>query len=225
MRVSWFKKGGPEATMEYLLGSKLIDLEAPEKSLLLTKPLGVVKHGGGVKFVVGDQGYKAFRAWIEDVAAMRAGKYAKVEDLPKESGPKRFGTEAWLKLNNAPGAWGGKLLQADVYAWDAKAGAWERSPAATSDRMVGDKGGVWQHTLTLLAEPGSDRSRKWVAGKPSLPAGKYLVKVYVDSTGKAKKDWRESLGADEYVGEVEIQARWAEGYGAMTVADGGKVRR
>src|SRR5205085_11646106 len=62
-RVAWFKKGSPVATMDHLLGSKLIDLEKPEKSLLLTKPLGEVKHGGGIKFVVGDQGYRAFRAW------------------------------------------------------------------------------------------------------------------------------------------------------------------
>ncbi len=93
-RVAWFKKGGPEATMEYLLASKLIDIENPEKSLLLTKPLNEVKHGGGIKFVVGDQGYKAFRAWIEDVAAIKTGKYAKAADLPpKETGPKQFGTE------------------------------------------------------------------------------------------------------------------------------------
>ena len=223
-RVAWFKKGGPEATMEYLLAGKLLDLESPEKSLLLAKPLGTVEHGGGVKFAVGDQGYKAFRAWIEDVAAMRAGKYAKAADLPpKELGPKRFGSEAWLRLNNTPRAWNGKLLQADVYAWDTKAGAWEKEPVATSDRMCGDKG--WQHTITLLAPAGSDRARAWEKGKPSLPAGKYLVKVYVDSAGKAKADWRAPLGADEYAGEVEIQARWAEGYGAMTVADAGTVRR
>ena len=68
--------------MDYLLASKLIDPTNPEKSLLLTKPLGEVKHGGGIKFVVGDQGYKAFRAWIEDVAAIKAGKYATAADLP-----------------------------------------------------------------------------------------------------------------------------------------------
>ena len=38
---------------------------------------------------------------------------------------------------------------------------------------------------------------------------------------KAKKDWKAALGPDEFVGQVEVQARWPEGYGAMTVADGG----
>jgi len=225
-RVAWFKKGGPAATMEYLLASKLIDPADPEKSLLLTKPLGTVKHEGGVKFAPGDQGYKAVRAWIDDVAAIKAGKYATAADLPaKDAGPRRFGTEAWLKITNTPAAWGDKLLQADVFAWNAKSGAWEATPIATSDRVVGGKGRLWQHTLTLLAAPGSDRAKAWAKGKPALPAGKYLVKVYVDAAGKAKADWKAALGADEYVGQVEVQSRWPEGYGAMTAVDGGAVKR
>jgi hypothetical protein len=223
-RVAWFKKGGPEATMEYLLASKLIDTENPEKSLLLTKPLGEVKHGGGIKVVVGDQGYKQIRAWVEDVAAMKKGKYAKAADLPSaETGPKQFGTEAWFRLNNTPAAWNGKLLQVDVYAWDAKAGAWEKEPVATSDRVSGGRG--WQHTVTLLAAPGSDRAKAWEKGKPSLPQGKYLVKVYVDSGEKAKKDWKAPLGADEFVGQAEFQGQWREGYGGMTVVDASKVKK
>ncbi len=223
-RVAWFKKGGPEATMEYLLASKLIDTDNPEKSLLLTKPLNEVKHGGGVKVVVGDQGYKAIRAWVEDVAAMKKGKYAKAGDLPPaETGPRQFGTEAWFRLNNTPAAWNGKLLQVDVYAWDATAGAWETEPVATSDRVSG--GGGWQHTVTLYAKAGTDRARAWEKGKPALPAGKYLVKVYVDSGERVKKDWKAPLGAAEFVGQAEFQGRWQEGYGAMTVVDAGTIKK
>lgn len=46
-KVAWIKKGGAEATMDYLISSKLIDTTDPEKSLLLQKPLGKVKHEGG----------------------------------------------------------------------------------------------------------------------------------------------------------------------------------
>jgi len=223
-RVAWFKKDGPAATMDYLLGSKLINLDDAEKSLLLTKPLGMVKHGGGIKFVPGDQGYKAMRAWIDDVIAIRKGKYAKAADLPANEKFKSFGTEIWFKIEQTPDVWGDKLLQADVYAWDAKANAWEKDPIATTDRMVFGKGKVWQHTLTLLAAPGSDRAKAWER-KASLPAGKYLVKVYVDAAEKAKKDWTAKLGEAEYAGQIEVQSRWPEGYGAMTVADGGKVKK
>lgn len=225
-RVAWFKKGGPEATMEYLLASRLIDLDKPEKSLLLTKPLNEVKHGGGVKFAVGDQGYKAVRAWIEDVAAIKKDKYTKAADLPiANTDRKQFGSDLWLKLENTPVAWGDKLLQANVYAWDAKAGTWEREPIATTDRVVWGKGKLWQHTLTLLAAPGSDRAQSWEKRKPSLPPGKYLVKVYVDSGDKAKANWQSKLGDDEFVGQTEFQARWAEGYGSMTVVDASRVKK
>src|SRR5262245_2199486 len=125
-RVAWVKKAGPKATMDYLIASKLIDPADPEKSLLLQKPLGKVKHEGGIKFAVGDQGHKAFRKWVEDVAAIKAGRYATAADLPTPTnGPLQFGSDAWLKLENTPPAWGDKLLQVDVYAWDDKAGAWE----------------------------------------------------------------------------------------------------
>ena len=225
-RVAWFKRGGPDATMAYLLRSNLINFATPENSALLRKPLGEVKHGGGIKFVKGDQGYRAFRAWIEDAVAIRTGKYKAAADLPPpDKGPLRFGSEAWFKLTDLPPAWGEKLLQVDVYAWDAAANGWEAAPVATSDRMSSGKAKLWQHTLTLLASPGSPRAKAWAAGKATLPAGKYLVKVYVDQAGRAAADWRAALGEAEYVGAVEVQSRWAEGYGAMTAADARRVRR
>jgi hypothetical protein len=224
-RVAWVKKGGAGETMDYLLASKLIDPKEPEKSLLLQKPLGAVKHEGGVKFAPGDQGYKAFRQWLEDVAAIKTGKYAAAADLPADAGPLRFGTEAWLKLADTPPEWADKLLQVDVHAWDAEAGAWEAKPVATSDRVVWGKGKLWQHTVTLLAEPGSDRARRWSAGKPVLPPGRYLLKVYVDRDARLQKDWTATLGQEEYVGQVEVRATWRDGYNTMTVSDAGKVRK
>jgi hypothetical protein len=221
--VAWFKKAGPGATLDFLLASKLIDRKVPEKSLLLTKPLGTVKHGGGIKFAPGDQGYKAMRAWIDDVVAIEKGKYAKAGDLPARNEYASFGSEIWFKLEKTPDAWGDKLLQVDVHAWDAKANAWEKEPVATSDRVVFGKGKIWQHTLTLLAKPGSDRAKAWTR-RATLPPGKYLVKVFVDAAAKTKQDWKAKLGDAEFVGQVEIQSRWAEGHGSMTVADSTKVK-
>jgi hypothetical protein len=224
-RVAWFKKAGPKATMDYLLSSKLIDTTDPEQSLLLQKPLGKVKHGGGIKFAVGDQGHKAMRQWIEDVAAIKTGKYKTAADLPATTDRRlRFGTDAWLKLENTPPAWGDKLLQVDVFSWDAKSNSWEPKPVATSDRTVWGKGKLWQHTVTLLAEAGSERAKAWSAGKPTLPPGRYLVKVYVDTDGRLAKDWTATLGEKEYAGQVEIRGAWKEGYNQMTVADGTRVK-
>ena len=225
-RVAWVKKAGPKATMDYLIASKLIDPADPEKSLLLQKPLGKVKHEGGIKFAPGDQGHKAFRQWVEDVAAIKAGRYAKAADLPKPShGPLQFGTEVWLKLSETPPAWADKLLQVDVFAWDEATGTWEPKPVATSDRVVWAKGKLWQHTITLLAERGSARAKTWSTGKPTLPPGRYLLKVYVDADGRLAKDWTATMRDADYVGQVEIRGQWKEGYGQMTVADAGRVKR
>ena len=77
-RVAWVKAAGAEATMNYLIASRLIDRDEPEKSLLLRKPLGELEHGGGKKFLPGDLGYKGFRAWLEDYAATVNDRYVKL---------------------------------------------------------------------------------------------------------------------------------------------------
>jgi hypothetical protein len=225
-RVAWVKRDGAEATMRYLLGSPLIDAKAPEKSLLLLKPLGEVEHGGGKKFLPGDQGYKGFRAWLEDYAAIVGGRYVMAADLPpKEAGPERFGSDVWLKLAETPPAWADKFLQVNVYAWDDAKQTWEAEPIATSDRGVWGKGRLWQHNLTLLAEPGSERARAWRTGKPSLPRGRYLVKVYVDAGGRIAGDWKATLGENDSVGQVEVTSAWPEGNGKMTVVAAGRVNK
>jgi len=224
-RVSWFKKGGPEATLNYLIQSKLIDVKNPEKSLLLLKPLNVEKHQGGVKFVVGDQGYKALRTFLEDYARTVADQYKAADQLPKKSPLVSFGTDRWIKLSNTPPAWGDKLLTVYVYAWDQTSQAWEHDPIATTDRKVWGMGKLWQHTLTLLAAKDSVRAKRWKDGAPALERGKYLVKVYVDLTGRLANDWQSTLGNDDFAGQAEIVSDWKEGYGDMTVIDAAGVKK
>ena len=224
-RVAWVKRDAA-ATMNYILSTSLIDPKSPDKSLLLRKPLNDSKHGGGIKFVVGDQGYKGFRQWIEDVAAIRTNRYSTEADLPKTTKtPLAFGTDIWLKLENTREAWADKLLQADVFAWDDKAKAWRGSPIASTDRRVWGKGKLWQHNLTLYAESGSDHAKAWSLATPTLPGGRYLIKVYVDKDDRLAKDWLAALGQSDFVGQFEVRSNWPSGYGKMTVADGRNVQR
>ena len=44
----------------------------------------------------------------------------------------------------------------------------------------------------------------------------YLVKLYIDQTGKLQKDFRAELGDKEFVGQVEVESQWSSGYGRMT---------
>jgi len=223
-RVAWFKKGGPEETLDYLMQSKLIDRKEPEKSLLLLKPLNQVKHGGGVKFSVGDQGYKAMRSFLEDYARIVRDGYENARSLPESRPVGSFGTERWIKIADTLPAWGDKALQVDVYAWDEKANAWEPKPIATTDRKVWGQGKIFQHTLTLLADKDSERAKAF-ARSAALPGGRYLVKVYVDGNGRLAKDWKALLGEPDFVGQTEIRSNWPEGYGSMTVIPAARLKK
>jgi hypothetical protein len=226
-RVAWMKRAGAEATMNYLLNeTRLIDVKEPEKSLLLRKPLAEVKHGGGKKFLPGDLGYKGFRAWIEDYAAIRNDRYTAAGDLPKPASDLvQFGSDVWFKLADTPPEWGDKLLQVTLYAWDEQKKTWETEPIASSDRGVWGGGKLWQHNLTLTAAKDSRRAAAWKRGKPALPAGRYLVKVYVDFKGRLAADWKAVLGEEDHVGQAEVTSRWPEGYGQMTVLNAGRVKK
>ena len=221
--VAWFRKDGADATLDFLMSSKLIDVDNPGKSLLLLKPLNIEKHGGGVKFEVGDDGYKAMRTFLEDYAAVKKDGYRTAAALPKASGRASFGSDRWIKLTGTPAEWGDKLLQVRIHAWDAKANTWEKEPIATTDRKVFGKGAQWQHNLTLLADADSERAKQF-ARAPALPRGKYLVKVYVDRDGRLAKDWKETLNDKNFVGQVEITTDWKEGYAATTSIKGGDVK-
>lgn len=225
-RVSWMKQAGALATMNYLIGaSTLIDEESPEKSLLLQKPLGVIKHGGGKKFVVGDLGYKGFRAWLEDYAAIVGNRYTRLADLPAEKRDvQKFGTDIWIKLDKTLPEWGDKLLVATLYAWDDKAGTWEKEPIAMTDRVVWGQGKQWQHNLTLVAATNSERARTWIREKPALPPGRYMVRIHVDRRNKLATDWKATLDADDFAGQAEVTSRWPEGYGKMTVIPSDRVK-
>lgn len=224
-KVSWIRPGDAEATMRYLIAKKLVDSKQPERSLILRKPLNEVKHSGGQKMLVGDLGYTSFRSWIDDYAATVDDRYASAADLPKDSDTtERFGTELWLKLAETPPNWADRLLRVEVFAWEAEKRAWESEPIAITDRGVWGKGRLWQHTLFLTAKKGSQRAAAWKHGKPSLPAGRYLARVYVDYADLMKRDWKAEFGNDQFAGEAEFESDWPEGYAKMTVIEARRVQ-
>lgn len=216
-KVNWIKLRDPRGTLDGLLASGIIDTDSPEGSLLLTKPTNQVKHGGGVKLVVGDRTYKQFRAFIEDYAKSAAGKYKTTKDLPKERAEASNVTEIWFKLEGVPEKYDQKLLQVDLHRWDEKTKSWSKERWATGDRQVFGKGQLWQQHLSVTAQRDSARAKE-ILNKPDLPAGKYLAKIYIDQQGKLQKDYQAVLGESEFVGQVEIDTRWPAGYGSMTAA-------
>lgn len=181
--------------------------------MLLTKPTMQVEHGGGQKMVVGDRTYKQFRRIIDDYASVVNGKYSATDDLPKENDEVSLVTDIWFKLADVPAKYDQMLLQADLYRWTDD--GWSEHRVASSDRLVFGKGKLWQHSLSLTAP----REAKWADEMKSkrLPGGRYLVKLYIDQTGKLEKDFRAELGEEEFSGQVEVESQWPVGYGRMTV--------
>ena len=220
-RVSWIKKEGAEATMNYLISTRrLIDVKNPERSLLLLKATGEVPHVGGGKVAKpvvahpkqvegGDLGYKGFRGWLEDYARVVNGEYKDIAGLPKKKVTfNEYGTDIRLGLVNVPEAWGNHLVLVNVHAWDDSKMTWETNPLAVSDGIPVRNNKAWESRmyLNLIAEKGSERDRLW-KGKDavlSLPGRRHLLKVYVDKSDRIKKDWKQNMRDEDYVGQMEL---------------------
>ena len=212
-QVSWITLNDPQATLDYMVAAGLIETKDVEKSLLLLKPTLQVEHGGGQKMVIGDRTYKQFRRFIDDYAAIVAGKYQQSSQLPEPPQELSVVSEIWMKIEGVPAKYDKQLLQVDLYRW--KNTDWSSERVATSDRPVFGGGNLWQHSLSLTAPRNSDRATELTSLK--LPKGRYLAKIYIDQTGKLADDFHDELGEDDYVGEIDFQSQWPPGYGQMTV--------
>lgn len=212
-QVSWIQLGNPEATLSYMLDAGIINSETPEKSLLLMKPTQQVVHGGGQKMVVGDRTYKQFRRFIDDYAASAKGKYTTAKQLPARNREAAIITDIWLKIEGIPTKYDQRLLQVDLYRQTDS--GWSEFRVATSDRPVFGKGKLWQHSLSLTAPRDSQWAKSMLSKR--LPPGKYLVKLYIDQTGKLQDDFTAELGKQDFIAQVEVESRWPVGYGKMTV--------
>ena len=211
-QVSWITLRDPQATLNHMVDAGIINADEPLESMLLTKPTMQVDHGGGQKMVVGDRTYKQFRRFIDDYASVVKADYTRADQLPEESSELSVVTEIWLKITDVPAEHDKMLLQADLYRWTGS--DWTDHRVATSDRLVFGKGRLWQHSLSLTA-PRESAWAEEIAAK-RLPEGRYLVKLYLDQSGRLQKDFRAILGDDDFVGQVEIESRWPTGYGRMT---------
>ncbi|GIW79596.1 MAG: hypothetical protein KatS3mg105_1403 [Gemmatales bacterium] len=213
-RVSWIKRGDPEATMRYMIQENLFNVDAPAESPMLTKPTLQVEHKGGKKLEVGDRTYKQFLRFIEDYAAVVKNRYAKPEDLPKEDAEVSQASDLWLKITGVPARFDKLLLRVDVFRWNGR--GWSEARWATGDRAVFGKGGLWQQQLSVTAPRGSERARE-LRRRPRLPAGRYLARIYIDHNQKLAKNPFAELDQKDFIGAVEFTTNWPVGFGNMTV--------
>ncbi len=215
-RVRWFVPDSPEGTMRNLIDRNLINVEQPDLSLFLLKPLNKVPHGGGVKFLMGDAGYKQFRAWIEDYARSVKGQYRLEKELPPKPVNAYVYTDCILTVDDCPQSWGDHLLRVDAYAWDAAKGGWSAEPVATGDRGVwGEKRttNMWMWLIPKAGSPEEQSARR----NSRLASGRWLLKFYCDTNGRLQKDYAIPTNSPTfYQGQQEIESQWGTGWGSKT---------
>ncbi|MCI0682394.1 MAG: hypothetical protein L0Y71_09835 [Gemmataceae bacterium] len=213
-RLSWIVPNDPQATMDRLGATKLIDVEHPEASLLLTKPTLQVAHKGGIKMLKGDRTYRQFRSFVDDYAAIMLKKYLTAGQLPKPSAEAAVPSDIILRINGIPARFDKMPLHVDLYRWRDADRAWSPERWASAEWFAFAKAGFWQFKLHLTAPRGSSRAAD--LAKKQLPPGRYLVKVYVDH--RAKLGTKSSVAWDDhtYVGQVEVVSDWHAGAEKMT---------
>lgn len=210
-QMSWIRPNDPAGTLAQAVEQGIIDTEAPEQSLILMKPLVLVKHGGGPKFAVGSRTDKNFRRFLTDYAAVMNRKYQRTEQLPAPTLNVTALTGQHLRIVDLPPQLDKKLLKADIYRWTGN--GWSAEPWATAENPINGKTNMWQSMVMAIAPRASNRAADF---KPSeqtqLPEGRYLVKIYIDQQDKVKKDRDYELGPTELFGQVETSGQWPPGY-------------
>lgn len=207
--ISWISPGDPAGTLATIIDHGLIDIENPEKSLILQKPLAEVDHGGHIKFVRGTRTDKQFRRFLDDYAAVATGKYRTAADLPQQSEQVVVATAQHLRITDVPAEFGGKLARVDLYRWEGN--GWSAAPIAMIDGAINPKNGQFQNVVFATIPRTLDLAKE-VETRRQLPGGRYLARMYVDRDDAAKRDRDYQLGAKDAIGDVEFDGPWAPGY-------------
>ncbi len=218
-QMSWIVPRRPGLTLALLVERKLIDLENPEQSELRTKPLVLVEHGGGPKFVIGGQTDRKWLAFLKDYAKLVQGELSSKDALPSAPERRSWLSEMQLKITDFPESWKGRLLAVSLHAKNA-VGTWSDIPIATGDNPVSRKQLVWQHTLTVFqAVDSKTTATEWakpLSAAEAIPPGRYQLRLRLGRlvVNEDFKPVEESTPSAPLVlvATSEIDAPWPPGY-------------
>lgn len=214
-QMSWMVPGDAEGTLRTLIENELIDVDTPEKSLLIAKPTMQVKHGGGQKMVIGDRSYQQFMSFLTDYVASAKGKYRTENDLPKPSASIVAATDAWLKITEIPDEYSSLVLRAELFP--AEGTGWAKTPLVVGDRDIAGDRHLWQQHMSLSLTRGSKEAlqiAKASKDQRRIPGGKFLLKIWIASREDFAAGRVEAQGK---VFETTLTTQWPSGYGNMTV--------
>lgn len=221
--ISWIVPRDPRATLQELIDSGNIDTESPEDSQLLTKPAGIIEHGGGPKFFPGSPTYRNFLAFLEDFAAIREENYKAAKDLPPKPQEIVLLSEQQLRITEIPAAFAGMALQVNIHRLDPKTRQPSKERWATGFSQVNKQQSIWQNPIQVTAPAGSPREKE-IRQRRQLPPGSYMIRILVDRSGKTAKEFTYELTEKEFVAAVDIQGEWKPGYQPPKVVQFPKAR-
>jgi len=212
-QISWIKPNDPAGTLATIIDHGLINLDDPEKSKILQKPLNEVEHGGHVKFTRGTRTDKQFRRFLSDYVATVTQRYQSAADLPKPTAEVVVATAQHLRLTDFPASYGGKLIRVDLYRWTENEGtaAWTKAPVASVDGRVNPKNSMFQGVV-FATLPRTIDIAKEVETRRQLPGGRYLARLYVDLNDNAANNRDYEMTAGDCVGQIEFDGPWPAGY-------------
>ncbi len=217
--MSWIVPGQPAATLSLLVERKLIDLENPEQSELRTKPLELVKHGGGPKFVIGGQTDQSWLAFVREYSMLVQGKRSAADAVPKALERRSWLSEMQLRITDLPAAWSGRLLALSLHSKNSD-GTWNDIPIATGDSPVQRRRLAWQHTFTVFQSISSESDAAvWampLSAAEAIPAGRYQLRIQLGRL-VVSEDFKPVPESDQLtplvlVATSEIDAPWSPGY-------------
>jgi hypothetical protein len=206
-QMSWMTPNDPAATLAKIIENDLINIDEPEKSLILAKPLNQVKHGGHIKFAVGSRSDQQFRRFLTDYAAVVKGKYQSTGDLPPTPDVVNIMTGQHLRVVDLPREMAGMPIRVDLFA----------ATASGADRLVGTADGrisekqLWQNIVFAVVPREPEIAQKILAAR-LLPGGRYTAKVYVDRNGKVENDRDYVMTDADLVGTIPFEGSWPAGY-------------
>lgn len=220
--ISWIHPGDPEATLKQCVEQGIIDVDAPESSPLLLKPLAEVDHAGGPKFIRGSQTDQEFRRFLVDYAAIVQQRYQSVDELPQAAEMVLVQTPQQVRITGLPEGLDQKLLRVEIYRWEE--GAWSETPWAMADGPINGNDRLFQSLVYATAPRGSDRADEYLLDREALlPAGRYLFRVFIDREGRSQADRDYELGEAEFFGEIEHDGDWPPGYQPPLILDASAV--
>ena len=244
-RLRLFKQTAPE-TLQYWIersqqvsedGYPLINIQHPPHSLILLKPTSKlppmvngsrqkasntdpVSHMGGLKMHRDDPSYKAFIAWLEDYAKVVAGRYQSVQELPQDNWypPKHV-----VMIEGVPKEWPNSVrVQLQIHVWNQQRSTWQVEPIAFTQNSLTPKRRL---VGTLFLMRPVDETRVWQLSEETLPPGKYLLKVYIDSEQHLDRQPTAMLTTRSFYGQTIIEGEWTKTFKQARKITGSQLKR